>query len=174
VAVGILVAFLGAAQANDARVTGFAPYERTGTINGVSASIYVAVFPGGRSALSVEFTRTSNSPYPVGCLTAYHDLQYELRDEEGQLISVNSSALERPPSEAPHHMEHTISSNYVRGPVDCHTLATHKSERRADLQALYPHLRRGSYTLRITFAPREMTGASSVLNLIPIHVLADF
>jgi hypothetical protein len=162
------------ATASGPSISGFTSYERSASVNGVSASLSVNVFPDGRAALGVTFASTSASTYPVGCLNAYKDLRYELRDPSGQVVPANPGALAHPPIDAPAVSMHAVSRKYRQGAENCYAAVPHINDRGADLQALYPHLRRGTYTLYVTFAPRGMNGATAVMAPVPINVPADF
>jgi hypothetical protein len=170
----LLLSPIAQATTSGPSVTGFTVNKRNASIDGVSASLSVNVFPDGRAAVGVTFANTSASRYPVGCLNAYKDLRYELRDPGGQVVPENSATLSHPPIDFPGVRIHVISQNYRHGAVDCHAVPTRLNDRGANLQALYPHLRRGTYTLRVMFAPTEMNGASAAMDPVPINVPADF
>jgi hypothetical protein len=94
------------------------------------------------------------STYPVGCLSAYRDLRYELRGIDNRIIPVNQQTLEHPPYDGPRTLTHVIK---VGKGHPCADNAPQGSwPVAAVFSALYPNLRSGQYTLHITLAPRNM------------------
>lgn len=135
-------------------------------VNGIAAT--VSVTPVGRNNFWID-AEFRSSTFPVGCLSAYRDLQYELRSERGRLIPVNPQALNRPQQEQStviHVVKgstgHPCSWNAQNGMWNPHAL----------FSILYPGLPAGKYVLRISFAPRG-TGHSADFKTVPISIKAS-
>lgn len=84
------------------------------TVDNVAAQ--VSVIPAGPDyAIEVHF---ESSSYPVGCLSAYRDLHYELRDSNGRIIPVDPQTLAYPPYER-QVVEHATTSMAGKPPRPC-------------------------------------------------------
>ncbi len=119
---------------------------------GVAATIQVA--PIGRNDFEIDVVFRS-STYPVGCLSAYRDLQYELRDTDNRIVPVNQRTLKSPPYEGPGTINHATKGDRHDG---CAAKAPQGVwPEFARFSALYPNLPSGKYTLHITFAPHGTT-----------------
>jgi hypothetical protein len=118
-------------------------------VAGVATTITVA--PAGLNNFEIDVVFRS-STYPAGCLSAYRDLHYELRDPDNQIIPVNQQTLKNPPYEGPRDFEHVVKGSHG------HSCAANAPQgvwpEFARLSALYPNLPPGKYTLHISFAPR--------------------
>jgi hypothetical protein len=70
--------------------------QQTVKVSGLSATITITPFAPDPKILLVEATWAAdpNFKYPLGCLSVYHDLRYELRDSGGHLIRIDEQALE--------------------------------------------------------------------------------
>jgi hypothetical protein len=116
-----------------------------------SVAATMRVEPAGPNNFQIEVEFRS-STYPVGCLSAYRDLHYELRDADNQIIPVNQQTLKNPPYEGPGEFMHVVKGSHG------HNCAANAPAgvwpEFAQLSALYPNLPPGKYTLRISFAPR--------------------
>jgi hypothetical protein len=118
-------------------------------VGGVATTITVA--PAGPNHFEIDVVFRS-STYPVGCLSAYRDLHYELRDADNQIIPVNQQTLRNPPYEGPREFTHVVKGSHGH---DCAANAPAGIwPEFARLSALYPALPSGKYTLNISFAPR--------------------
>lgn len=129
-------------------------------VNDVAVTVTVSSFGLNNITITGHFV---SSKYPVGCLSAYKDLRYELRDINNRIIPVNQQALESPQLEG-HILEprfvgahHSCSANASKGVWDT----------TAWLYVLYPNLPPGKYTLNISFAPR---GWAQQADFAPVHI----
>jgi hypothetical protein len=136
-------------------------------VQGINAT--TKVFPSGAD-LEIQTTFES-AVYPVGCLSAYRDLRYELKDSANRVIPLNSHTLQNPPYDGPRMLEPVVAN---AKPRDCsYNAPAGKWYTEAFLSALYPNLQPGRYTLSITFAPRSkpqsVTLKTITLNLDTSH-----
>jgi hypothetical protein len=133
------------------------------TLNDIAATARVYVF--GLNSIPIEFHFVS-STYPVGCLSAYRDVRYELRDMNNRIIPVDQQALERPHDEG-QMLNHVLTRP---SPYPCAANAPMGVwNTRAWFDALYPNLPPGKYTLRIAFAPRG-TVEQAVFSAVAITI----
>jgi len=132
-------------------------------VGGIAATVSV-INPGNGITVQAVF---QSSIYPVGCLSVYRDLRYELRASDGRLISVNQDTVQNQPYEGPQTLNHIISSS-SRPAVGCAANAVNGVWRaHALFTALYPNLPQGSYTLHISFVPR---GTGQHADFAPVHI----
>jgi hypothetical protein len=109
----------------------------------------VHVSPFGRYDWMVEFKFESKT-YPIGCLSAYRDARYELRDSRNQIIPVDQQTLAHPPYDGPSVVE-PVSVRF--GQPNCSS-PSGVWLTRAKISALYPNLETGAYTLKVSLSPR--------------------
>jgi hypothetical protein len=141
------------------------PLNQKLVVGGIAATVSV-INPGNGIVVQAEF---QSSTYPVGCLSAYRDLRYDLRAGDGRLISVNQETLQHPPYEGPQTLNHVVSSS-SKGPVGCAANAVNGTWRpHAQFATLYPNLPPGKYTLRISFVPHG-TGQHADFAPVPIFI----
>jgi hypothetical protein len=135
-------------------------------VGGVTATVSVKPYPFVQNDFLIE-VEFKSSKYPVGCLSAYRDLRYELRDSDGRLVPVSQQALKHPPYEGSQLVMHPV----VGGPPRNCATNTNNGIWRAHsvFSALYPSLPLGKYTLRISFTPRE-TGQHADFAPVPISI----
>jgi hypothetical protein len=120
-------------------------------VGGVAATVIVWPLAFGPSDFMI-YAEFESSTYPVGCLSAYRDLRYELRFSDGRLIPADRQTLEHPPSEGPEVLNHVVAGSH--GYACARNAVNGVWRPRAQFSALYPNLPPGKYTLRISFAPR--------------------
>lgn len=139
-------------------VTGAAPLlEKRITLAGISATIHVTEPAENQYIISVSFP--AGSKYPVGCLSAFRDFRYDLRDSAGNIVPVNQHALAHPPYDGP----------VVNGPPrPCSLRGAGGWGVRAQLSSLYPNLPSGTYSLTITFVPH---GTGKIAVLPPVSII---
>lgn len=135
-------------------------------VDDVAATVSV-INPGNGIRIQAEF---QSSTYPVGCLSAYRDLRYELRASDGRLIPVNQQTLQHPPYEGPQTVNHVIA-NPSRPAAGCAANAVNGIWRpHALFPALYPNLPPGNYTLHIAFAPH---GSGQHADFAPVPITIE-
>jgi hypothetical protein len=138
--------------------------KQTVTVAGLSATISVEDYSNlvpARLFIVADWKSVGNTKYPIGCLSVYHDLRYELRDSAGRLIPINQDAVQYPVYDGPAVLNHMSTIH----PLTCAQRPPYPGK--AALQALYPYLPGGDYTLQITFAPR---GLSQEAKLSPVRL----
>lgn len=122
-------------------------------VDGIAATVSV-IDPGNGIEIQARF---ESSWYPVGCLSAYRDLRYELRTSGNRVIPMNEQTWQNPPYEGPDIVNHVISGPAPKPPSDCTenavTAISYGWPHRAVFSALYPNLPPGEYALHISFAP---------------------
>ena len=95
-----------------------------------------------------------SSTYPVGCLSAYRDVHYELRTADKQLVPVDPQTLQHPPYEGPGVLNHVVAGS--KGHPCADNAPSGEWPEFSTLSALYPNLPPGKYTLHITLTPRDV------------------
>lgn len=118
-------------------------------VDDVAVMVTVSSFGLNNITITGHFV---SSKYPVGCLSVYKDLRYELRDINNRIIPVSEQALEQPQMEVP-RMEHMIAGGHHPHPCSANA-PMGVWDATAWLDVLYPNLLPGPYTLRVSFAPR--------------------
>jgi len=159
------VAFLAAVASS--QCPGYASdlLSETVTAGGVTATVTVAPSASVRNdfLIWVTFKTSKDSVYPVGCLSAYRDLRYTLRDGDGNLIPVDQETLQHPPFEGPSIvLPHPGVSQSCADRAPNGVLLLH-----ARFSALFPNLVPGTYTLRVSFTPR---GTSQSADFAPVLI----
>jgi hypothetical protein len=131
------------------------------TVSDVTAT--VGVYPMGRNEFNIQASFES-SRFPVGCLSAYRDLQYKLLDANSRIVPVSQQTLEHPPCNG-QWVNHAVTGATAH---PCSSNApTGVWNEIARLSALYPNLPPGRYTLRISFAPR---GIGQQADFTPVQI----
>lgn len=134
-------------------------------VQGITATTTVS--PLGDTDLQIQTTFAS-STYPVGCLSAYRDMRYELRNSANRVVLIDSRTLQHPPYDGPRTLVH-VTTNAPRR--DCsHNAPQGSWFTQAYFSALYPNLEPGRYILIITFGPRS---ARQSATLTPITLTVD-
>jgi hypothetical protein len=131
-------------------------------IASISATVSV-INPGNGIRIEADF---QSKTYPVGCLSPYRDLRYELRAADGRVIPVSKQALQHPPYDGPQTINHTIASSFT---PHCEGTANGEWPTHALFDELYPNLSPGNYTLHISFAPHG-TGQHADFAPVPISI----
>lgn len=130
------------------------------TVNDVAATISI---PAGETDFMI-LVKFQSQKFPVGCLSAYRDLQYELLDAKGAIVPVSQRTLQHPPP------EQSVFNHVIKGSTG-HPCSENAPmgvwNVRAQFSALYPNLPQGRYTLQITFAPR---GTGRQANFTPVKI----
>lgn len=132
-------------------------------VGGVAATVSIKPYPFVRNDFIIQ-AEFKSPTYPVGCLSAYDDLRYELRASDGHIIPVSQQALKHPPQE-----DHIIMHPVIGGPPrDC-ALNTNNGVWRvqSEFSTLYPNVPRGKYALQIIFAPH---GAAQQATFAPVPI----
>jgi hypothetical protein len=135
-------------------------------MDGVSVEVAIgpgADYPHSGNSISAVFHAHKDSPVEVFCLSVNRDFHYELRNSAGEIVSVNQQAVNG------HDL--TPGGSAPEGTYPCgngHAGGT--SIKWMPLALLYPNLPSGTYTLKMTFAPR---GLSQEVVLPPVTVTVD-
>lgn len=130
----------------------------------------VIVYPPGGNEFYIQ-VHFESSTYPIGCLSAYQDLQYELFDAtNNRTIPINQQAVEHPPFNEGQVVNHVVKGANTGSPCSSNApMGVWKA--RARLSVLYPNLPPGKYTLQIIFAPRGIEQRAT-FSAFPISVEA--
>jgi hypothetical protein len=93
------------------------------------------------------FTNSEGSNYNVQCLNVYRDFSYQLRDASGQLMHGDTEAWKK-------HLDTGSEQGLT---VSCEKLSRIWPQKTSSafLNYLYPNAAHGSYTLQMTFTPRD-------------------
>lgn len=134
---------------------------------GISADVTIGTdLQRGFYRVDVIFRQLTNATnVRVGCLSAYRDFTYDLRDASGRPVPVNKTGIENPPFG---ETTQIISSSALpKGYTmpSCSQSGVNASTRLALLSVIYPHLAPGRYTLHMIFSPR---GSSQTVALQPV------
>lgn len=133
---------------------------REAEVQGVTVKVTTYYTASDHLGLAVVFHSSDAQRYNVYCVSAYYDLQYELRDEQGRIIPVNSD---------PSHWHGDIQTGNEEGPFDapdlsipeardpCRRIKVADAYRGVLLSDFYPDLPEGKYTLVIRVAPRGLS-----------------
>jgi hypothetical protein len=125
-------------------------------VNGITAT--VRMYDRGSGIISIDGDFES-SWYPVGCLSLYRDMRYELRASDKRIIPMNEQTWQHPPDDKDARMVLHVVRTSKMIPYDCtKMLSSYETTLSAaalypGLPALYPHLPPDEYTLRMSFAP---------------------
>ena len=132
---------------------------QTVTAGGVTTTMNVS--PIGRNDWMVEF-RFESKTYPVGCLSAYRDARYELRNSRKQIVPVDQQTLAHPPYDGPSVVEPVSMrfSDRTKCSAPNGVWLT-----RAKISALYPNLAPGAYSLKITLVPRGSVAPAAATHI---------
>ena len=118
-------------------------------VGDVATTVRVVSFGRNDFAIQVHFV---SSKYPVGCLSAYRDLHYELRDSNNRVIPINQQTLA-------HQQWEGQGYQHVIARATAHPCAENAPmdvwDARAVFSMLYPNLSPGKYTLHISFTPHD-------------------
>lgn len=132
------------------------------TVKDIAATVDVEASGRDEFLILVQF---QSSKFPVGCLSAYHDLQYELFDAKNHVVPLNRQSLEHHPPEL------SIAGHVVTGSTS-HPCSGNAPGGiwtvRAFFSVLYSNLSPGKYTLRIIFAPG---GLGQQASFAPIQIV---
>jgi hypothetical protein len=126
---------------------------RSASLPHLSVKVSLARTSGGQLMLAEEFTTDSPYQHSVICASAIYDMEYLLRDSSGKAISKSVKARDMPVWSSGQNV--VGPANAARTPDPCKTIGANREERVVALSDLYPHLAHGSYTLRVTLAPRD-------------------
>jgi hypothetical protein len=71
-------------------------FEQTVKIDNITATVRIIGTAGNAYQVDAEFSSPS---YPVGCLSVYRDLRYQLRDSANRIVPIDAETLKHPPYE---------------------------------------------------------------------------
>lgn len=132
---------------------------------GVTADVSISQdWQHGGLRLDVLFESRNSPQVHTGCLSAYKDFSYELRDYAGRVVPADKSVLENPQPET-----FEAPSEWSTGkPIPCSVLDAPNVNRFAALYEIYPSVRPGTYTLYVIFEPR---GTNQRAALTPLAII---
>lgn len=131
-------------------------FNQTVRLGKVAATVNVIpISRNGAPGLNFTFHSLGSSVYPVGCLSVYEDIRYELLDQTGHLVPIDQDVLRHPPYSGPSVISHAPANMTGRRPT-CDSPIVHEWFGFTSVALLYPHLAPGKYVLQMTFAPRHL------------------
>jgi hypothetical protein len=134
------------------------------TAGGVKVTINVVQPTRNEYLIEAKF---ESSSYPVGCLSAYRDLHYELLDSHNHVIPIDAATVAHPPYEGQVN-NHVTSDMVGKPPRPCAENAPGGIwPARAILSDLYPQLAPGDYMLHVSFAPH---GSAQLAEFHPVRI----
>jgi hypothetical protein len=102
-----------------------------------------------KPALEEIFSTSDPYKHSVYCISSYYDVRYMLRDSLGRVVPTNKAQWG---SEVGPYFS---AQGGPGAPDACRTVIASKAVRDVELADIYPALRPGMYTLRVTLAPRN-------------------
>ncbi|MGP8099148.1 MAG: hypothetical protein ACLQHL_00055 [Candidatus Cybelea sp.] len=108
---------------------------------------------GDQLILAEEFTTDSPYQHSVICASGIYDMKYLLRDSSGKAISKSPKAGDAPVWGSGQNVVGRVDATPSADP--CKTVGANRQRRVLLLSDLYPNLAHGTYTLRVTLAPRD-------------------
>lgn len=142
--------------------------KQTVTVGALSATIEVIPVLPNEYEINAQFHSSAPSTYAAGCLSAYRDLQYTLYDNNGKVVPLDPEVLRNPPFEGKSISGQ--SAHMLDRPPSCSQNGTRDGGGYALLSKLYPHLPAGTYSLRVSFAPRGLAQQTAFVPVpITIH-----
>lgn len=109
----------------------------------LTAEVTIGHTASHRVLADVTFSTNDRAKENVNCLNAYRDIKFVLRDASGAVIKEDPSAWTR-----------ELDTMTQQDTYPCEHLSWTTKDSRALLDALFPSVPHGKYTLYMTLAPR--------------------